>query len=42
MVGPGAHVRAALSGEFAARNAQQRFKNVDEVTPYLRFADAPA
>ena len=34
--------RVIVAPTISTEDAQQRFKNVDEVTPYLRFADAPA
>jgi thioredoxin-dependent peroxiredoxin len=34
--------RVIVAPTISTADAQERFKNVDEVTPYLRFADAPA
>jgi alkyl hydroperoxide reductase subunit AhpC len=34
--------RVIVAPSVSTADARQRFKDVDEVTPYLRFADAPA
>ena len=34
--------RVIVAPTISTVDAQERFTNVDEVTPYLRFADAPA
>ena len=34
--------RVIVAPTISTADARERFKNVDEVTPYLRFADAPA
>ena len=34
--------RVIVAPTISTSDAQERFKNVDEVRPYLRFADAPA
>jgi alkyl hydroperoxide reductase subunit AhpC len=34
--------RVIVAPTISTADAQERFKNVDEVRPYLRFADAPA
>ena len=34
--------RVIVAPTISADDARERFKNVDEVRPYLRFADAPA
>ena len=34
--------RVIVAPTISTADAQERFANVDEVTPYLRFADAPA
>ena len=34
--------RVIVAPTVSTEDARERFKNVDEVTPYLRFADAPA